>query len=66
MQKTKDLLIDYSAHRRSKIDRLANSGLLDNRLVLPRAVLNEAHQLEDSQDDFIRTRAKRALELYAS
>ncbi len=66
MQKTKDLLIDYSALADPRLIDLANSGLLDNRLVLPRAVLNEAHQLEDSQDDFIRTRAKRALELYAS
>lgn len=63
MQKTKDLLLDYSALADPRLIDLAHSGLLDNRLVLPRAVLNEIHQLEDSQDDFIRTRTKRALEV---
>lgn len=60
-QKTKDILIDYSALGDPRLIDLAASGLVDKQLVLPRFILKELHEQEESSDESANQRAKRAL-----
>lgn len=61
-QKNQDLLIDSAALMDPRLIDLAASGLLDNRLVLPRFLIKEYNELIDHQDENVRTRARRCLD----
>lgn len=62
-QKTKDILLDPSTLNDPRIIDLAASGLLDQRLVLPRFALKDLYEQEEASDETIRSRARRALEV---
>ena len=62
-QQTKDIILDLSALADARIIDLAGSGLLDKRLVLPRFLLKELHQLEDDRDEYTASKAKRSLDV---
>lgn len=62
-QQTKDLLPDLSALSDVRLIDLATTGLLDNRLCLPRFLLKELHQQEESSDEMTASKAKRTLEV---
>lgn len=62
-QKSKELLADSSALSDSRIIELATCGLLDNRLVVPRFLLKELYENEESKDEIIQTKAKLTLEI---
>lgn len=62
-QVTKDILLDLSALGDPRIIDLSASGLLDRRLILPRFLLKEQHQLEENSDDMTSSKAKRLLEI---
>lgn len=61
-QKKKDILVDPAALADTRLLDLANSGLLDNQLVLPRFVINELQIQSETGDDAQRFKAKKALE----
>lgn len=61
-QKKKDILIDPAALQDTRLLDLANSGLLDNQVVLPRFAINELQIQADAGDDTQRFKAKKALE----
>lgn len=63
LQKSKELLIDPSALSDSRLIELASCGLLDNRLVVPRFLLKELYENEESKDESIQTKAKLTLEI---
>jgi uncharacterized protein YacL len=60
---TKDILLDISALCDPRIIDLASSGLLDKHLVLPRFVLKELHEQEESSDEMASSRSRRAIEV---
>lgn len=62
-QKDKDILLDASIVQDSRLIDLANSGLVDRRLVLPRFLLKSLYQLLESADEQERYRSKRALDV---
>lgn len=62
-QQTKDVLLDLSALADARIIDLASSGLLDKRLILPRFLLKELHQQEESRDEYTASRCKRSLDV---
>ncbi len=57
-----EFLLDLSALNDPRIIDLATSGLLDNRLVIPRFLLRELQQQEEDPDEITAAKAKRALE----
>lgn len=63
VQKTKEILLDFSALSDPRIIDLASSGLLDKRILIPRFLLNDIYEQEESTDETVSTRAKRALEV---
>lgn len=62
-KQVKDLLADLSALSDVRLIDLAASGLLDKRLVIPRFILKELQQFEDSSDENSVSKGKRALEV---
>lgn len=61
--KRKDVLIDISALQDPRVIDLASSGLLDQQLILPRFLVKECSEKEDSSfDEQEKNRFKRALE----
>lgn len=62
-QKSKEILLDYSALNDPRVIDLAASGLLDKRLILPRFFLNELYEQEENQDELLRSKARRALDV---
>lgn len=61
--KKKDLLIEASSLADPRLIDLANSGLLDHHLVLPRFLIKELHLQMESTDETTRSRAKRSLDV---
>lgn len=62
-EKSKEIIIDGSLLQDSRLIDLCNSGILDQRLILPRFVLKDLQQQLESQDENMRYRAKKALEI---
>ncbi len=62
-QKKKDILVDGSILLDTRIIDVVASGLLDNYLIIPRYILTELHTQSESEDEAIRSRARRALEV---
>jgi uncharacterized protein YacL len=62
-KKKKDILADTSALLDSRIIDIASSGLVDNYLVIPRYLLNELNMQSESEDENVKARSKRALEI---
>lgn len=60
---TRPLLVDTSLLVDGRLLDLAETGVLQAPLVIPRFVLDELHALSDSQDKLKRARGKRGLEL---
>ncbi len=60
-QKSKKILIDIEDLSAGRLSDLASSGLIDNRLVVPRFLLNELHEQEKSSDEHIKCKARHAL-----
>jgi uncharacterized protein YacL len=61
-QKRKDLLIDAAALSDPRIIDFANSGLLDNALILPRFIIKECNEQLEHSEEAVRTKAKRCLD----
>lgn len=59
----KKMILDPSALSDLRVVELALSGLLDQRLVLPRFLLKELYEEEESSDELTNYRAKRSLEV---
>lgn len=62
-QKKKDILADVSIFLDPRIIDVAASGILDQNLVVPRVFLADLQAQAESQDEAIRTRGRRALEV---
>ncbi len=62
-QKKRDLIVDCSALADSRLIDLANSGLLDSQLIIPRFVLHELYLQSEESDESLRHRARRALDV---
>lgn len=62
-KKAKPLLIDLSALFDTRIVDLASSGIVDERLVFPRFLLNELYVQAESPDENVKVRAKRSIEI---
>lgn len=62
-QKKKDLILDASVLADPRILDLAGSGIVDHHLILPRFLLKELYVLSESQEESMRNRAKRSLEI---
>lgn len=60
---TKEILLDLSALGDARLIDLAASGLLDKRLILPRFLLKELHQQEESPDEAVSSKAKRSTDV---
>ncbi len=61
--KIKEIVVDAAALSDLRLIDLASSGLLDERCVIPRFLVQEFQQLEESTSEQAQTKAKRALEL---
>lgn len=62
--KKKDILVDASILSDSRIVDLANSGLLDHQLILPRFILNEFYTMAEHGDETAKSKAKRSLDVF--
>lgn len=62
-QKKKELLLDSAVLTDGRIVDLANSGLLDKSLIVPRFIVDEIILNGESNDEIIKSRAKRSLEI---
>lgn len=62
-QKSKDLLVDPSLLLDPRIIDLAASGLLDHSLVIPRYLVKDLNEVSESPDEFVRTKARRSLDI---
>lgn len=62
-QKKKDILLDISILTDPRIIDLATSGLLDHHLIFPRFALKELYQMADSNDEMIKAKARKSLEV---
>lgn len=61
--KKKDILIDSSILLDSRIIDLATSGLLDHHLILPRFTLKELYVMSESNDENLKSKARRCLDV---
>lgn len=61
--KSRELLLDLPALSDERVVDLGYSGLLDQRLLVPRFLLRELTQLEESLEEGAKTKAKQALEI---
>lgn len=61
-QKKKDFLIEPSILLDPRIIDLANSGILDSSLIIPRCLIKECTENVDNPEETIRSRVKRSLE----
>lgn len=61
-QMKKDILVDGSVLTDSRIIDLANSGLIDQHLIIPRFIMKELYAQAETGDETSRTKAKRSLE----
>jgi uncharacterized protein YacL len=62
--KTKEILLDVSALSDARVLDLAASGLLDGRLVIPRFLLKELFEGEESKEESLQTKAKGSIEIF--
>ncbi len=58
------IILDISALEDGRVVDLARSGLLDQRLAIPRSLPKELNKLSESLDEGVRFRARKALEAY--
>jgi uncharacterized protein YacL len=63
VQKRRDLVVDNALLLDARVLDIANSGLIDNSLIVPRYLVSELLVQAESEDEAIRGRAKRALEV---
>ncbi len=61
--KKKDILADISVLQDPRIIELASSGLLDQQLIFPQFFAKELYTLSENEDEGIRTKAKRGLDV---
>ncbi|MDP1835768.1 MAG: TRAM domain-containing protein [Chlamydiales bacterium] len=62
-KKKKDILADSSILLDSRIIDVVASGLVDNYLIIPRFILSDLHMQSESEDESVKARARRALEV---
>lgn len=62
-QKKKDILVDLSVLIDSRIIDIAGSGLLDNHLVVPKFLVSELNEMTESEDENIRNKGKKCLDV---
>ncbi|KAF3362142.1 hypothetical protein PHSC3_001454 [Chlamydiales bacterium STE3] len=62
-QKKRDILLDISILTDPRIIDLATSGLLDHHVIFPRFALKELYQMADSNDESIKIKARKSLEV---
>lgn len=63
-RKSKDILLDSSALYDARMVDFASTGVLDQRLVIPRFLLVELYEQAESIDENVRAKARKALETY--
>jgi len=61
--KKKDILADVSVLHDPRIIELASTGLLDHQLIFPQFLIKELYIQSESEDESIRSRARRGLEV---
>jgi len=61
-QKKKDVLLDISTLSDSRIIDLANSGLIDQHLIIPRFIMKELYAEAETGDEMVKSKARRSLE----
>lgn len=61
-QKKKDILVDASILSDSRIIDLANSGLIDQHLIIPRFIMKELYAEAETGDEIAKSKARRSLE----
>lgn len=61
--KKKDMLVDISAISDTRILDLASSGILDHQLIIPHFVIKELREMAESDQEMIKNKAKRTLEV---
>src|SRR5690606_22177579 len=61
----RQILLDTSVLIDGRITDIADTGMLDSQLVVPRFVLNELQQVADSADKLKRNRGRRGLDVLA-
>lgn len=61
-QKKKDILLDISTLSDSRIIDLANSGLIDQHLIIPRFIMKELYAEAETGDEIVKSKARRSLE----
>lgn len=61
-QKKKDILVDASILSDSRIIDLANSGLIDQHLIIPRFIMKELYAEAETGDESAKSKARRCLE----
>lgn len=62
-KKKRDILLDSSVLLDSRIIDVVASGLIDHYVVIPRFTLHELHMQCESEDETIKSKAKRSLEV---
>lgn len=63
VQKKKDLVVDSSVLCDARILDLAASGVVDHHLIMPRFLIKELYIQAESQDEMLKHKAKRALDI---
>lgn len=61
-QKRKDILLDVALLSDARLIDLANSGLLDQQLILPRFAIKDLHMQAESMEEGVKTKARKSLE----
>jgi uncharacterized protein YacL len=61
-QKKKDILVDISTLSDSRIIDLANSGLVDQHLIIPRFIMKELYADAETGDESTKSKARKSLE----
>ena len=61
-QKKKDLLIDSLTLSDSRIIDLANSGLIDQQLVIPRFIIKDLYVQTEAEDEMLKAKARQSLD----
>ncbi len=62
--KKKDILLDASILHDSRIIDLASSGLLDHHLIIPRFIIKELTAQSESEEESVKTKARRSLDVF--
>ncbi|MDF2577872.1 MAG: yacL [Chlamydiales bacterium] len=62
-QRKKDIILDASALADPRIIDFANSGLVDNHLILPRFVMEALYKQVDTEEETSKSKARRSLEV---